>query len=71
MVHIDWKRILSLDPKDLTDDEKEELYDLIILYDIESNISKEKSVGLLEILQEILKFKGHQVSFYDALSVPN
>jgi hypothetical protein len=61
MVNLDWKRLLSLSPEDLTDDEKDELYGSLILYNPETNIDADLLKVLFHFTQDILKYKGEQV----------
>lgn len=61
MVHLDWKRLLSLSPEDLTDEEKDDLYGSLIWYNPEPNIDADHLKVLFHVTQDILKYKGEQV----------
>ncbi|CAG9857013.1 unnamed protein product [Phyllotreta striolata] len=59
---MDWKYILSLNPDDLNDDEKDELYSTITWFDCDNaNLDNDKYKAFIRACQEILKYKGEQV----------
>lgn len=61
MVNLDWNKILTVSPDDLTEQDKDDLYDNVLWYEIEPDRSKEHVNTLFRITQEILKYKGEQV----------
>nr|CAD7456946.1 unnamed protein product [Timema tahoe] len=61
MVELDWKKLSSLSPEDLTEEEKDDLYEKLIWYIPEPNTASKKLFLLLKINQEVLKHKGEQV----------
>lgn len=61
MVNLDWNKILTISPDDLTEQDKEELYETISWYEIEPQKPKDHVNALFRIAQEILKYKGEQV----------
>jgi hypothetical protein len=61
MVHLDWKRLLSLSPEDLSEEEKDDLYGSLIWYNPEPNIDTNHLKVLFRITQDVLKYKGEQV----------
>lgn len=59
---MDWDYLLSVSIEDLTEEEKDELYNTITWFNTETeDINLEKSNTLLKISQEVLKYKGEQV----------
>lgn len=68
MVNLDWNKILTVSPDDLTEQDKEDLYDNVLWYEIEPERSKEHVNALFKIAQEILKYKGEQVNCTKRLS---
>lgn len=59
---MDWKHIVSVNVEDLSDDEKDELYNKIAWFNTETEqISNKKLSALFKVSQEILKYKGEQV----------
>jgi hypothetical protein len=61
MVHLDWKRLLSLSPEDLSEEEKDDLYGSLIWYNPEPNIDTDHLKVLFRFTQDVLKYKGEQV----------
>ena len=61
MVQLDWKRLLSLSPEDLSEEEKDDLYGSLIWYTPETDISAEHLKVLFTVTQDVLKYKGEQV----------
>lgn len=61
MVNLDWNKILTISPDDLTEQDKEELYENISWYEIEPQKPKDHIFALFRTAQEILKYKGEQV----------
>ncbi|KAJ9574107.1 hypothetical protein L9F63_008521, partial [Diploptera punctata] len=61
MVQLDWKRLLSLSPEDLSEEEKDDLYGTLIWYTPEPNIDAEHLKVLFTVTQDVLKYKGEQV----------
>ncbi|PSN58155.1 hypothetical protein C0J52_01000 [Blattella germanica] len=61
MVQLDWKRLLSLSPEDLSEEEKDDLYASLIWYTPEGNIDAERLKVLFRVTQDVLKYKGEQV----------
>jgi hypothetical protein len=61
MVQLDWKKLLSVSPEDLTDEEKDDLYGSLIWYNPEHNIDAHHLKVLFHVTQDILKYKGEQV----------
>nr|CAD7393738.1 unnamed protein product [Timema cristinae] len=62
MVELDWKKLSSLSPEDLTEEEKDDLYEKLIWYIPEPNTGSKKLFLLLKINQEVLKHKGEQLA---------
>ncbi|KAL3280012.1 hypothetical protein HHI36_017520 [Cryptolaemus montrouzieri] len=59
---MDWNYIFSLVPDDLNDEEKDQLFNTVAWYDLNTEEpSLEQSKILLKLSQELLKFKGEQV----------
>lgn len=59
---MDWGYLISLNPDDLNDDKRDELYNLVTWYDLnDDDIDLKKANTLIRICQEILKYKGEQV----------
>nr|CAI5868957.1 unnamed protein product [Callosobruchus analis] len=61
---MDWKYILSLDPNEINEDAKEELFNTITWFEVEdesTELDLSKCKALLRISQEVLKYKGEQV----------
>lgn len=59
---MNWKYLLSLSPEDLTDDEKDELYNTVTWFNCNGEeLNVKKCVALIKVSQEILKYKGEQV----------
>lgn len=61
MINLDWNKILTVSVDDLTEQDKDDLYDNVLWYEIEPERSKEHINALFRITQEILKYKGEQV----------
>lgn len=62
MVRMDWKTILSFNHEDITDEDKEKIFDSITWVDpgdIEMSFGDIK--GMFLVAQEILRYKGEQV----------
>ncbi|KAI5750455.1 hypothetical protein M8J76_015678 [Diaphorina citri] len=60
MVQVEWKQILEITPESLSEQKKEELYELA-WFDPEPENDPGHLKHLISILAEILKFKGEQV----------
>jgi len=61
MVQLDWDRLLSLSPDDLSEEEKDNLYGSLIWYNPEPNIGADQLKVLFRVTQDLLKYKGEQV----------
>jgi hypothetical protein len=61
MVQLDWKKLLSVSPEDLTDEEKDDFYGSLIWYNPEPSIDADHLKVLFHFTQDILKYKGEQV----------
>lgn len=62
MTNLDWSRIIAMSHEDMSEQDKEELYDDVANFDCSSSISIENLKALFSVAQEILKFKGEQVN---------
>lgn len=62
MTNLDWSRIIAMSNEDMSEQDKEELYDDVANFDCSSSISIDNLKALLSVAQEILKFKGEQVN---------
>lgn len=60
MVNFDWNNVLSFS-HDATEQDKEDFYDALLLYEMETDLSNLQIHALFKVTQEILKFKGEQV----------
>ncbi|XP_072379937.1 centrosomal protein of 290 kDa isoform X2 [Diabrotica undecimpunctata] len=59
---MDWKYLQSVDLEDLNDDEKDDLYNNVTWFDVDSeNLDENRYKVLVRACQEILKYKGEQV----------
>lgn len=59
---MDWKCILALKPEKLTEQNKEELLNTIAWHDLDTEtLDLQKSLVLLRISQQIMKYKSEQV----------
>lgn len=59
---MDWKCILALKPEKLTEQNKEELLNTIAWHDLDTEtLDLQKSLVLLKISQQIMKYKSEQV----------
>ncbi|XP_050500647.1 centrosomal protein of 290 kDa [Diabrotica virgifera virgifera] len=59
---MDWKYLLSVDLEELNDDEKDDLYNSVTWFDVDSeNLDDKRYKVLVRTCQEILKYKGEQV----------
>lgn len=62
MTQVEWAKILKIYSHDeLTEEDKEELYYDLTIFEYDPSIPNEQSCTLLKIFQDILKFKGNQV----------
>lgn len=62
MTNLDWSRIIAMSNEDMSEQDKEELYDDVANFDCSSSISIDNLKALFSVAQEILKFKGEQVN---------
>ncbi|CAH2009812.1 unnamed protein product [Acanthoscelides obtectus] len=60
---MDWKYILSLDPNEINEDAKDELFNTITWFEVEeeSGMDLKRCKALLRVSQQVLKYKGEQV----------
>ncbi|XP_069705746.1 centrosomal protein of 290 kDa isoform X2 [Periplaneta americana] len=61
MVQLDWKRLLSLSPEDLSEEEKDDLYSSLLWYNPEPNLDADHFKVLFRFTQDVMKYKGEQV----------
>lgn len=63
---MDIQNILSLSPEKIDNDLKDDLYNYIAFIDIdELGLDRNRTKILMKITQEVLKFKGEQVSLLE------
>lgn len=62
MTNLDWSRIIAMSNEDMSEQDKEELYDDVANFDCSSSTSIDNLKALFSVAQEILKFKGEQVN---------
>lgn len=62
---MDWKYLNSVTIDELKDTERDELFNTITWYNCETDtdLTLEKCVTVVKLSQDILKYKGEQVSF--------
>ncbi|KAI4458205.1 centrosomal protein [Holotrichia oblita] len=59
---MDWKHIFRLEPENLTEEDKNELLNTIAWHDLDmENLDMQKSLVLLKICQQIMRYKSEQV----------
>ncbi|XP_066992287.2 centrosomal protein of 290 kDa isoform X2 [Anabrus simplex] len=61
MIQVDWRRLLSISPEELTEEDKDDLFDSVASFTPGPDVGIERIVLLLRVTQEILKYKGEQV----------
>lgn len=62
---MDWKHIFRLKPENLTEEDKNELLNTIAWHDLDmENLDMQKSLVLLKICQQIMRYKSEQVIQY-------
>lgn len=62
---MNWEQLSILSPESATEEEKNELYNTLIWFDVDSEpLDLEKCLVLFKISQEIMKYKGEQVNFF-------
>lgn len=57
---MDWKQVLSLSNKSLTDIQKDEIYEFLVVSK-NHNVDKKNFKKVVEVYQNILKYKGDMV----------
>lgn len=61
---MDWKYLSSVNLEDLAEDDKDNLYNTVSWYDFQNEqLSASKYRTVLKLCQDILKYKGEQVSW--------
>ena len=59
---MDWNYLFSLTPEDLSEEEKDGLYNTVTWFNCDGeDLSVKKCVTVIKITQEVLKYKGEQV----------
>jgi hypothetical protein len=59
---MDWEYFFSITPEDLTEDEKDELYNIVTWFNCDSEeLDLKKCLRVIKVSQEVLKYKGEQV----------
>ena len=61
MVTMDWERVLSINPMSLKDEEIEDLYPMVIEFNVEEASDMHNLKALFKVSQEILQYKDNQV----------
>lgn len=59
---MDWKQILSQSPNDMSDIQKDEIYEQLVILNC-VNVDNKYKKKMINLLQNILKHKGEMVSF--------
>lgn len=61
MGYLNFEKVIRLEPEEITEEEKENLYADIITFEVRADVEAKDAVKLFQITQEILKYKGEQV----------